>query len=83
MPKAAATNDSPAFEEALEKLETLVESMESGDIPLDSLVAKFEEGTKLLHHCRQRLGEAEQRIEQLRQTSAGPVLEPVLPPTEN
>ncbi len=55
-----------AFEEALEKLEAILESMESGDIPLADLVTKFEEGNKLLRLCQQRLEEAELKIEKLK-----------------
>ena len=56
----------PEFEEALEKLEELVSSMESGDIPLADLVEKFEEGSKLVKVCEDRLKKAELRIEKLR-----------------
>ena len=55
-----------AFEEALEKLESILESMESGDIALADLVAKFEEGNNLLRLCQKRLQEAELRIEKLK-----------------
>lgn len=56
----------PSFESALSKLEAIVESMESGEIPLADLLAKFEEGNKLLKHCEARLKEAELKIEQLK-----------------
>ena len=55
-----------SFESALAKLETIVESMESGEVPLAELLAKFEEGNKLLKHCETRLKEAELKIEQLK-----------------
>jgi len=55
-----------SFESALAKLEANVESMESGDVPLADLLAKFEEGNKLLKHCESRLKEAELKIEQLK-----------------
>src|SRR5271157_1158774 len=54
------------FESALSKLETIVESMESGEVPLADLLAKFEEGNNLLKHCEARLKEAELKIEQLK-----------------
>jgi exodeoxyribonuclease VII small subunit len=54
------------FEAALAKLETIVESMESGEVPLADLLAKFEEGNKLLKQCESRLKEAELKIEQLK-----------------
>ncbi len=59
------------FEAALAKLESIVESMESGDVPLADLLAKFEEGSKLLKVCEARLKEAELKIEQLRKTKEG------------
>ena len=62
----------PEFEEALEKLETLVASMESGDILLADLVEKFEEGSKLVKVCEDRLKKAELRIQKLRQKN-GPI----------
>lgn len=55
-----------SFETALSKLEAIVESMELGEVPLADLLAKFEEGNKLLRHCEARLKEAELKIEQLK-----------------
>jgi exodeoxyribonuclease VII small subunit len=60
-----------SFETALTKLETIVESMESGDVPLADLLAKFEEGNTLLRHCEKRLKEAELKIEQLKKERDG------------
>ncbi|MBS0630842.1 MAG: exodeoxyribonuclease VII small subunit [Verrucomicrobia bacterium] len=60
-----------SFEHALEKLETIVESMESGEIPLAELLAKFEEGNKLLKVCETRLKDAELKIEQLKKQKDG------------
>lgn len=54
------------FEAALARLETVVESMESGEVPLAELLAKFEEGNKLLKVCEARLKDAEMKIEQLK-----------------
>jgi exodeoxyribonuclease VII small subunit len=54
-----------SFEDALERLESIIESMESGDTPLADLVAKFEEGSTLLKVCQTKLKEAELKIEQL------------------
>ena len=61
----------PSFEEALRKLESIVESMESGEVPLADLLARFEEGTRLLQACEARLKEAELRIEQLKKQKDG------------
>lgn len=59
------------FEEALKKLETIVDAMESGDLPLESLLAKYEEGTKLAKICQEKLAEAELKIQQLEKTASG------------
>ncbi|MCB1105531.1 MAG: exodeoxyribonuclease VII small subunit [Cephaloticoccus sp.] len=59
------------FETALEKLEGIVDAMEAGDVPLAELLAKFEEGNKLLKVCETRLKDAELKIEQLKQSKDG------------
>ena len=60
-----------SFETALTKLEAIVDSMEQGEVPLADLLAKYEEGTKLLQACESRLKEAELKIEKLRKTKEG------------
>ncbi len=62
---------SPPFEEALGKLETIVTAMESGDLPLESLLARYEEGMKLSQICQAKLAEAELKIQQLEKNAAG------------
>lgn len=59
------------FEEALEKLEAVVTAMESGDLPLESLIARYEDGVKLAKVCQEKLAEAELKIQQLEQTATG------------
>ncbi len=80
MPRMAAqttkTDDLP-FEDALTKLEALVEGMEDGEVPLAELVERFEQGSALLRLCQKRLGEAELRIEALKNTEEGLALETV------
>ena len=62
-----AKPDQPlSFEDALNQLETIVETMESGDVPLAELLAKFEVGNKLLKVCESRLKDAEMKIELLK-----------------
>jgi exodeoxyribonuclease VII small subunit len=62
-----------SFEAALSKLEAIVESMETGEVPLAELLARFEEGNKLLRHCEKRLKEAELKIEQLKKERDGAI----------
>jgi exodeoxyribonuclease VII small subunit len=75
--ESTAGQDQPPFEEALRKLEDIVESMESGDLPLESLLARFEEGTRLVKACQTRLEDAELTIQKLEKNRAGDlVLQP-------
>ena len=60
-----------SFETALSRLEAVVESMESGEVPLAELLSKFEQGNKLLKLCEVRLKEAELKIEQLKKQKDG------------
>ncbi len=71
------TAAAPSFEEALARLEKIVESMESGDTPLADLLAKFEEGNKLLKICEARLKDAELKIEILKKRKDGAAVEPL------
>jgi exodeoxyribonuclease VII small subunit len=55
----------------LERLESIVESMESGDVPLADLLTRFEEGSRLLKTCEERLRDAELRIDLLKRQKDG------------
>jgi len=70
LPNAPAKAGVP-FEEALQKLESLVEAMESGDLPLETLLARYEEGVKLTKICQDKLAEAELKIQKLEKTAGG------------
>jgi len=63
--------ESPSFEDALAQLESIVEAMEAGDVPLADLLAKFEDGNKLLKVCESRLKDAEMKIELLKKQKDG------------
>lgn len=67
----AAKPDALPFEEALGRLETIVEAMEAGELPLEALLAKYEEGMKLAAVCQEKLAEAEVKIQQLEKTATG------------
>ena len=66
---------SPTFEESLEALESIVDSMESGEIPLDELIKQFETGTQHLKNCQNRLKQAELKIETLKNSADGSSLD--------
>jgi exodeoxyribonuclease VII small subunit len=83
---AGQTNPAKAgslpFEEALKKLETIVTAMEAEDLPLETLLAKYEEGTRLAKLCQEKLAEAELKIQQLEKTAAGEMKLKPLPSPE-
>ena len=68
---ASADDGQPAFEEAVKKLETILEAMESDDLPLEQLLKRFEEGTKLYRLCQERLAEAEVQVQRLEEGLGG------------
>lgn len=59
------------FEEAMKRLENIVESLERGDLSLEESLGIFEEGMKLLHFCSKKLEEAEQKVTLLIKESGG------------
>jgi exodeoxyribonuclease VII small subunit len=59
------------FENAMDRLEAIVEQMESGKLPLEDLIVRYEEGMNLVKVCQERLACAEQKIEIIARNSAG------------
>jgi exodeoxyribonuclease VII small subunit len=57
-----ATKTKPSFEKAINDLEKIVKALESGDLPLEKALQKFEAGIKLSQYCSEMLDEAEQRV---------------------
>ncbi|MBC7128192.1 MAG: exodeoxyribonuclease VII small subunit [Thermoplasmatales archaeon] len=53
------------FEEALKKLDEIIEELEKGELPLEETISKFEEGIKLCKLCREKIQMAEMKIEKL------------------
>ena len=66
-----AANADISFEAAAEKLESIVEAMESEELPLEKLLVQYEEGTKLVKICESKLQAAEKRITQLEENLEG------------
>jgi exodeoxyribonuclease VII small subunit len=54
--------DSFDFESSLEELESLVEKLEKGDLPLEESLKEFERGIALTRNCQKELKEAEQKV---------------------
>ena len=67
------------FEQALAELETLVERLERGELPLEEALRAFERGVALTRHCQGCLQEAQQKVEILLQRSGQPELQPFEP----
>ena len=55
----------------MERLEGIVEQMESGKLPLEDLIVRYEEGMNLVKICQERLANAEQKIEIIARDRAG------------
>jgi exodeoxyribonuclease VII small subunit len=63
------------LEKSLTDLENLVEELESGELPLEKAMKKFEEGIKLTRSCQTALRDAEQKVEVLLKSAGGESLE--------
>lgn len=63
------------LEKALADLEELVEELESGDLPLEKAMKKFEDGIKLTRGCQTALKDAEQKVEILLKSAGSEALE--------
>jgi exodeoxyribonuclease VII small subunit len=57
--------DKLTYEEALERLESLVEKLEDPEIPLEESLVAFQEGIALSHYCREKLAAIEFKVEYL------------------
>ncbi len=60
--KSAAPKPPASFEAALQELERLVQTLESGGVPLEDSLKAYERGMQLLKHCQETLAQAEQKI---------------------
>ena len=66
----------PTLEAAMDRLDAIVREMEAGELPLEELITRYEEGIALSKLCRERLESAEERIRIITRDSQGnPVLE--------
>ena len=64
-----AKKKEPTFEENLEKLQTVMEKVEKGELGLEDTIKQFEEGMNLIKKCREILDNAELRINKLKENS--------------
>ena len=70
------------FEQAMKRLEAIVEQMESGQLPLEDLIVRYEEGMNLVKVCQDRLASAEQKIEIIARNNGKPVVKEFEPAAE-
>ena len=61
----SVSSEPASYEAALRELESLVASMEGGQLPLEGLLASYRRGTELLQYCRSRLEAVEQQVKVL------------------
>ena len=72
-----------SFEQCMEKLSSLVSEMESGNIPLEEMISKFEEGSSIAAVCHRKLADLKQKIEMLQTTKNTPRQKKSEPPEED
>ena len=77
MPKQSTNKNPPGvdFEAAMAELETLVERLEQGDLPLEESLKAFERGVQLTRSCQTALKDAEQKVEILLKKAGQPVVD--------
>ena len=66
-----AKKEEPSFENAIGRLESIVEQMESDKLSLEDLLVRYEEGVKLVKLCAEKLQAAEKRIEIITRDAGG------------
>lgn len=54
-----------SFEEAMQELESIVRSLEEGQVKLDDAVSAYEKGAKLQAHCQQKLNDAQLKLQKI------------------
>jgi exodeoxyribonuclease VII small subunit len=71
MAKTSQKLSEHSFESALQRLEQIVGEMEGDRLPLEELLGRYEEGTRLVKVCQERIGSAEKRIELIAKNASG------------
>jgi len=76
--KTKADPEQMSFEQALAELESIVEAMEQGEVPLAESLEHYERGVRMIKRCRALLADAEKKIELLGEDEKGrPTTEPL------
>ena len=69
--KETVTIELLSIEQAMERLESLVRELESGQLPLEKLISSYEEGVKLASQCQEKLDAAAKKIQLITKNSSG------------
>ena len=77
------TSKNDSFEKKLEKLETIVEELEAGELDIEDAISRFEEGMKLSAECQKRLEKHETKVKELIQKNASGASDEKLASEEN
>ena len=81
-PAAEPGNAPEKFEDLLARLEQIVSDMENAELPLEKLLASYEEGMRLIKACGDRLADAEQKVEILSRAISAEPARASAPPEE-
>jgi exodeoxyribonuclease VII small subunit len=73
MSKTTKKAGTVSFEQAIQRLEKIVAEMEAAELPLEDVLKRYEEGSRLVQFCSQKLEEAEKKIELLTKKADGSV----------
>jgi len=71
------------FEQSMKQLEQIVQELESGDLPLEKAIKKFEEGIQLSKSCSKMLDETEKKISILLEDTDGNMTKTPFPSEED
>ncbi len=71
--------EEPSFDATLSELESIVQKMEQGDLPLEEALKQFEQGIALVRQAQQKLDQAEQKVQILLSEGGNERLEPFSP----
>ena len=66
--------DTMTFEEAMNELEKLVESLDKGDISLDQAISAYDRGSQLKDFCQKKLNEAKMKVETIQSSDNSDVI---------
>ncbi|MCL4511323.1 MAG: exodeoxyribonuclease VII small subunit [Bacteroidetes bacterium] len=71
MSKNVKSKENPTFEEALKRLEEIVDTLEAGSVPLDESIKLYEEGMTLAKSCMTQLSEAKLKLKKIQKNFGG------------